>query len=132
MTTESIKALVKSLEAEMSADGYIAQSSPEFKALCAILKPISDVVMVPREFLKALIPFEPKKEARDGPCCSSFNQEYGVWISDGCTCHNSGDAENAQRWRDDMNAITKFNQLCHDHGVNIDGLLAAAPPKMKE
>lgn len=42
MTTEATKALVKSLEAEMLADGYIAESSPEFKALCAIFKPMAD------------------------------------------------------------------------------------------
>lgn len=33
---EAVKSLIRSLEAEMMADGYIAQSSPEFKSLCAL------------------------------------------------------------------------------------------------
>jgi flagellin-like hook-associated protein FlgL len=76
------------------------------------------MVLVPRAFLKELAPEKPDPDAHDGPCCSTFSDEGGLWLSDGCTCCNSSDAENAEQWRTAMNAVAKFDKLLAKHGLD--------------
>ena len=46
---------------------------------------------------------KPHMDASDGPCCSE-QLPCGTWVSSGCDCGNYDDAENAQSWRDTLNA----------------------------
>lgn len=54
---------------------------------------------------------EPKEpEGKDRVCCSEYLN--GQWVSTGCTCGNSDDAEMAEWWRHQMNDWLLYQKYC--------------------